>query len=87
LVIATHREDVIMLGIFSRTSTMAQLETWVLIEAHHPQFPQTGLRQTSLLKAERIAAVHESVFQRKLGELPPDIMAQVQEALKKALHI
>jgi mRNA interferase MazF len=46
-----------------------------------------GLQQTSVLKAEKIAAVHESLFQRKLGELPSDIMSQMQEALKKALHI
>ncbi len=76
-----------MLGIFSRIPTTPQADTWVRIEANHPQFSQTGLRQTSVLKAERIAAVHESVFQHKLGELPPDLMAQVQDALKKALHI
>ena len=38
-----------------------------------------------MLKAENIAVVHESIFQRKLGSLPAAFLTQVQEALKKAL--
>lgn len=87
LVIATHGEDAIVLGIFSRIPATVLPETWVLIEEQHPALLQTGLKKTSMLRAEKIAVAHESVFQRKLGNLPPDIMAQTQEALKKALHI
>ena len=39
-----------------------------------------------MLKAEKIAVIHQSVFLRKLGNLPPDIMAQVQEALKNEIN-
>jgi len=87
LVLAVHGEDVIVVGIFSRVPTGALCRTWVLVEDRHPAFLRTGLRKTSLLKAEKIAVVHESVFQRKLGTLPPDLMAQVEEALKRALHL
>ena len=87
LVWAVHGEDMVILGIFSRLPTGALRKTWVRIEEGHPAFSQTGLRKTSLLKAEKIAVVHESVFQRRLGSLPPDIMMQVQEALKRALFI
>jgi len=87
LVLAVHGEDVIVLRIFSRVPSAPLRKTWVKIEDDHPLFPQIGLKKTSLLKAEKIAVVHESVFQRKLGELPSDLILQVQEALKRALHI
>jgi mRNA interferase MazF len=57
----------------------------VLISEQHPTFLRSGLKKTSLLKAEKIAVVHESIFQRKLGSLPVAFLTQVQEALKKAL--
>ncbi|MBM4467916.1 MAG: type II toxin-antitoxin system PemK/MazF family toxin [Chloroflexi bacterium] len=87
LVWVVHGEDVIVIGIFSRVPAGALRKTWVRIEAGHPVFSQTGLKKTSLLKAEKMAIVHESVFRKKLGRLPSDIMALVQEALKKALLI
>jgi len=87
LVMAVHSEDVIVIGIFSRIPAGALKQTWVLIEERHPAFVQIGLKKLSLLKTEKIAVIHQSVFQRKLGSLPPDIMAQVQEALKKALFL
>jgi len=87
LVLAVHREDLIVLGIFSRIPSGPLRKTWVKIEEGHPAFPQIGLKKTSLLKAEKIAVVHETVFQRKLGDLPPNLMSQVQGALKKALLI
>lgn len=87
LVWAIHGEDVIVVGIFSRVPAGTLRETWVRIEGNHPAFAQTGLKKTSLLKAEKIAVVHRSVFQRKLGSLPPAVMAQAQEALKRALLI
>ena len=86
-VLAVHREDVIVLGIFSRIPSGPLRKTWVKIEEDHPTFPQVGLKKTSLLKTEKIAVVHESVFQRKLGDLPADVMSQVEEALKTALLI
>ena len=83
-VLAVHGEDVIVLGIFSRVPSGPLRKTWVKIENDHPKI---GLKKTSLLKAEKIAVVHESVFQRKLGDLPPDLISQVEEALKRALLI
>jgi len=85
LVWAVHAEDVILLGVFSHVGTGTAHETWVLLEERHPSFPQLGLKKTSVLKAEKIAVVHETVFNRRLGNAPPGIMRQVEAALKKAL--
>ena len=87
LALVVHGEDVIVMGIFSRMPAGTLRRTWVRIEDGHPAFARIGLKKTSLLKAEKLAVVHESVFQRKLGSLPPDLMAQVQEALKRALLV
>jgi mRNA interferase MazF len=87
LILAIHRKDVLVMGIFSRVLDGILSKTWVLVEDNHPKFQITGLKKSSLLKAEKIAVVHESVLQRKLGVLPADIMVQAEEALKRALHI
>ncbi|MBW4450952.1 MAG: type II toxin-antitoxin system PemK/MazF family toxin [Spirirestis rafaelensis WJT71-NPBG6] len=59
----------------------------MLISDIHREFPQTGLKKTSLIRADKIATVNESVFQRQLGILPSDILTLVQAALKKSLNI
>jgi len=87
LVLAVQGEDLIVMGIFSKLPPGLLRDTWVLIKEDNPVFQQSGLKKTSLLKAEKIAVVHESVFQRKLGSLPPDTILQVQVALKRALLI
>ncbi len=87
LVLAVHGEDMIVMGIFSRIPDSTLRETWLLVEDSHAEFAVTGLKKTSLLKAEKIAVVHESVFQKRLGNLPFDIMEQITPALKRALHI
>ena len=86
-VLAIHGEDVIVPGIFSRVPSGSLRKTWVKIKDDHSAFRQIGLKKTSLLKAEKIAVVHESVLQRKLGDLSPDFIAQVERALKRALLI
>ena len=87
LVLAVHREELIILGIFSKIPVDALRETWVLIEEDHPEFLQVGLKKTSLIRADKIATVHESVFQRQLGILSSEILMLVYEAPKKALCI
>ncbi|WP_341529737.1 type II toxin-antitoxin system PemK/MazF family toxin [Nostoc sp. UHCC 0302] len=87
LILAVHREELIILGIFSKIPVGELGETWVLISSTYPQFSQTGLKKTSLIRADKIATVNESVFERQLGNLPSDILTLVQEALKKSLNI
>lgn len=76
-----------MLGLFSRVPQGASRRTWLLVEDRHPQFADTGLAHTSLLRAEKIAVIHRSVFHQKLGNLPQDLMTRAERALRAALHI
>jgi mRNA interferase MazF len=86
-VLATHRQDAIILGIFSKIPPLPFAETWVLIDTAHPNFAQTGLIKSSMLRAEKIATAHQSTFQRKLGQLPPDLVQPVEIVLKTALNL
>jgi mRNA interferase MazF len=87
LVLANHRQDVIILGIFSKIPPNPLSNHWILLDDRAPNFPQTGLRKASLLRADKIATVHYSVFRTQLGTLPNDKMQLVQIALKRALNL
>ncbi len=87
LVLARHREDVIVVGIFSRVSAVHHDKTWVRVEEADRSFRRTGLKKTSLIRAEKLAVVHQSVLVRRLGTLAPSLAAKVDEALKAALHL
>ncbi|MCT7952638.1 type II toxin-antitoxin system PemK/MazF family toxin [Ancylothrix sp. C2] len=87
LVIAVHREELIILGIFSKIPTVELRETWVLIPEDHPNFLATGLKKTSLIRGDKIATVNQSVFMKQLGNLSPQLIGEIKEALKKSLDI
>ena len=86
LVLANHRQDVIILGIFSKVPPGIPEKTWVLINDRQSDFTQTGLAKTSILRAEKIATAHQSTFQRKLGTIPNEFQSKVINALKHALN-
>ncbi|MGD1713746.1 type II toxin-antitoxin system PemK/MazF family toxin [Dapis sp. BLCC M172] len=87
LILAVHREEAIILGIFSKVTNHNLQTTWVLIPEEHPNLLQTGLKKTSLIRADKIATVSNSVFHKKIGDLPSEILVLVQEALKNSLNI
>jgi len=62
LLLAIHGEDVIVAGIFSRIPSGHLAKTWVRVEDANPFFQRTGLKKTSLIKAEKLAVVHQSVL-------------------------
>ena len=86
LVISSTGEDLIIVGIFSHLPEVMK-ETWVVIEETASYFPETGLKKTSLLKAERIAVIHQSVVKRRLSTLSNVAMEQINKAIKKALKL
>ena len=87
LVLTTHRQEAIILGIFSKISPDAIGNIALLIENTPPNFAQTGLLKTSLLCADKIATAHQSMFQRQLGILSSDFKPELQIAIKQALNL
>jgi mRNA interferase MazF len=50
-------------------------------------FQETGLKKTSLIRADKIATVSQLVFQKRLGILPSELRKNVIFALKKSLNL
>lgn len=59
----------------------------LVIDPTHPDWPRSGLRTPSVIQCEFLAAVHKSLILRKLGDLSPQTMQQVNDCLKAALGI
>jgi len=87
LVIANHREELIILGVFSKIPEEKLKDTWVLITENTPEFQDTGLKKTSLIRADKITTVSFLVFKKKLGILSLEAMEKVNLALRKALNL
>jgi mRNA interferase MazF len=87
LVLAVHREEVIILGILEKIPDGDLRDTWVLVEETHPQFRQIGLKKTSSIRTDKITTINKSVFQNQLGSLPSDLLILVQNALKISLNL
>ena len=68
VVLATHGDDLTILEIFSSPRQPPQ-PTWVVLSSQDPNFSGTGLKTTSVIKAERIAVIEKSVIVQKLGSL------------------
>ena len=86
LVLATHGDDLTIVGIFSG-SPQPPRKTWILLSTQDPAFSQTGLKTNSVIKAERIAVIEQSILVRKLGSLPLSQMKDVKRAVKLALNL
>ncbi len=87
LVLAVHGEDVIFAGIFSRSVPGPFRKTWIWLDQSAADFGRTGLKASSVLKAEKIAVIHQSVLVRRIGYFSPAMMRQVCRSLKYALLI
>lgn len=86
VVLATHGDDLTILGIFSGPPQPPQ-PTWIVLSSQERTFSETGLKITSVIKAERIAVIEQSVVVRKLGSLSTSQMEKVKAAVKLALHL
>ena len=86
VVLATHGRDLIIVGVFSSLPQTREL-TWIPLRDGDPTFSQTGLRTASVIKAERIAVVEQSVVVRKLGSLASSQMDALRRAVKLALNL
>lgn len=79
--IGPHRH--VVLGFISSQVPVDILESDLLLDATKADFPSTGLRVSSVLRLHRLMTVTTSLFQRELGELSPQIQAEVDFRLRK----
>lgn len=86
VVLATHGDDLTIVGIFS-SSPPPSRQTWIVLNNQDDTFPATGLKTTSVIKAERIAVIEKSIVVRKLGSLSTSQMLEVKRAVTLALNL
>jgi len=60
-----------------------QIETDIFVDSTKPYFPKTGLRISSLLKIHRVITVTPKDIGPTIGNLPEELISEVQIKLKK----
>jgi mRNA interferase MazF len=86
IVLAICGDDLTIVGIFSGIPQPAR-GTWIPLSTDDPAFPQTGPKTSSVIKAERIAVIEQSILDRKLGSLTAAKLDEVKKAVKLALNL
>jgi mRNA interferase MazF len=61
--------------------------TQVIIDLSTAEGRQTGLLKPSVIKCENLATIEKQLIQRKIGTLPPPLIAQLETALKHSLGL
>lgn len=80
LVLTAGGDDVIILGIFSKIPEVIRA-SWVRIDDFDKGFKETGLKKTSIIKTEKIAAIHNSLIRKEIGYLPPELLSKSEKRL------
>jgi len=79
-------QDVVLVGI-SSVVRGALAPTDYTVGTAHPEFVQTGLRVTSVLRMHELATVEQSVITRRLGRIGPQLQAEVDRLLRVVLEL
>lgn len=62
-------------------------DTDLLIEDSHPDFRQTGLKKSSVIKLDKLVTVETSILLGELGELSVALLQAMDEKLRYALAL
>ena len=75
-------DNTILVQITSRTRFARTEPTQLLIELDTPVGRQSGLLNDSAVACENLLTVRQDIITRKIGELPEDVMRQIDACLK-----
>ena len=59
----------------------------MLIDSSHPDFAQTGLKVSSVVKLDKLVTVEHSIILGELGEFPGALLHEVNEKLRYVLEL
>ena len=80
-------DDTIVVTITSRVQHVAREQTQLLIDVGTLAGKQSGLLFTSAVQCENILTVDGNFIVRRIGNLPPELMQQIDDCLRAALGI
>ncbi len=78
-------EDVIIAAITSRTESPQRYK--VVLSSADDGFAETGLRRSSAVLCSKLLTIHVQKLTRRLGSLPQEAFAKVQETVQSALGL
>lgn len=65
----------------------SSLETDILIDPRQPQYQCTRLKSTSVLRLHKLATIHLTSLQRRLGTISTDTQMEVDAKLREMLRL
>ena len=80
-------DNTILVQITSRTRFARTEPTQLLIELNTPVGRQSGLLNDSAVACENLLTVRQDIITRKIGDLPEDVMRQVDACLRDSLGL
>jgi len=83
--IGTGKE--VIVAYISSVTPESLLSTDVTLDPAEPDHASAGLKMRSVLRLHKIATIHVSVLQRRLGEIPPSAKDQVRSILLDMLSL
>lgn len=79
--------DIIIAFISSVLPKGEPAKTELVLLPENPSFPLTGLRRPSVFKMAKLLTINRSLIKSRLGRVPQDLQARLDECLKHALGI
>jgi mRNA interferase MazF len=77
----------VILAFISTYSGPPLLTTDLLVQDTHPDFAQTGLKASSVIKLDKLVTVETSILLGELGELSSSLLQRADEKLRYALEL
>ena len=78
------REDILVAFI---SSVIPPAPNEYVLDATHPAFARTGLKNTSVFKMGKMATLHRSLILRRLGRTTPKLQRVLDTVLKRAIGL
>jgi mRNA interferase MazF len=78
-------EDAIFIALTSNTDRGGAHD--ILIRDDDPEFPPTGLRETSAIKVDKIFTLKKTLVARHMGRLGPAHQGKVEQQLRTLLQL
>jgi len=76
-----------IVAFITKTLAAARFPSSTLVASSHPAWKQTGLKAPSVVRADKIVTLNDSVISGAIGILPPDLLANVRAKLKSLFQI
>jgi mRNA interferase MazF len=65
----------------------ARLRSSVAVEAAHAGWKQTGLKAPSVIRADKLVTLNDSVISGAIGKIPGDLLTAVRTKLKALFEV